>query len=96
MASVAVGECGAAGAIGPLFDANQDGTDAGNAQSHPDKPLSSMLKVTDHTIPSAAPPLLTPELLREVGDLRYFIFAVGLLLIMLFRPSGIWPARGKR
>ncbi|HZY68504.1 MAG TPA: branched-chain amino acid ABC transporter permease, partial [Devosia sp.] len=40
--------------------------------------------------------ILTPELLREVGDLRYFIFAVGLLLIMLFRPSGIWPARGKR
>jgi branched-chain amino acid transport system permease protein len=40
--------------------------------------------------------ILTPELLREVGDLRYFIFAVGLLLIMLFRPSGIWPSRGKR
>jgi len=40
--------------------------------------------------------ILAPELLREVGDLRYFIFAVGLLLIMLFRPSGIWPARGKR
>lgn len=40
--------------------------------------------------------ILTPELLREVGDLRYFIFAVGLLLIMLFRPSGIWPARSKR
>jgi branched-chain amino acid transport system permease protein len=40
--------------------------------------------------------ILTPELLREVGDLRYFIFAVGLLLIMLFRPSGIWPSRSKR
>lgn len=40
--------------------------------------------------------ILAPEFLREVGDLRYFIFAVGLLLIMLFRPSGIWPARGKR
>lgn len=44
--------------------------------------------------------ILAPELLRDFGDLRLFIFAVGLLLIMLFRPSGIWPAkspaRGKR
>ncbi len=40
--------------------------------------------------------ILAPEFLREVGGLRYFIFAVGLLLIMLFRPSGIWPARSKR
>jgi ABC-type branched-subunit amino acid transport system permease subunit len=28
--------------------------------------------------------------------LRYFIFAVGLLVIMLFRPSGIWPTRGRQ
>lgn len=44
--------------------------------------------------------ILAPELLRDFGDLRLFIFAVGLLLIMLFRPSGIWPAKsaagGKR
>ncbi|MEO6015513.1 MAG: branched-chain amino acid ABC transporter permease [Devosia sp.] len=40
--------------------------------------------------------ILAPELLRDFGDLRLLIFAVGLLLIMLFRPSGIWPARGKR
>jgi branched-chain amino acid transport system permease protein len=40
--------------------------------------------------------ILGPELLREVGDLRYFIFAVGLLVIMLFRPSGIWPSRSKQ
>ena len=38
--------------------------------------------------------ILAPELLRDAGDLRLLIFAVGLLLIMLFRPSGIWPARG--
>ncbi len=37
--------------------------------------------------------ILAPELLRDFGDLRLFIFAVGLLLIMLFRPSGIWPAK---
>jgi len=40
--------------------------------------------------------ILAPELLRDFGDLRLFIFAVGLLLIMLFRPSGIWPARSRR
>lgn len=40
--------------------------------------------------------ILAPELLRDFGDLRLFIFAVGLLLIMLFRPSGIWPVGGKR
>ena len=39
---------------------------------------------------------LGPELLRDFGDLRLLIFAVGLLLIMLFRPSGIWPVGGKR
>lgn len=39
--------------------------------------------------------VLAPELLRELGSLRLLFFAVGLLLIMLFRPSGIWPARGR-
>jgi branched-chain amino acid transport system permease protein len=40
--------------------------------------------------------VLGPELLRDVGDMRLLIFAVGLLLIMLFRPSGIWPMQGGR
>jgi branched-chain amino acid transport system permease protein len=40
--------------------------------------------------------VLGPELLRDLGSYRYLVFAVGLLLIMLFRPSGIWPAGGKR
>jgi branched-chain amino acid transport system permease protein len=40
--------------------------------------------------------ILAPELLRDFGDLRLLIFAVGLLLIMLFRPAGIWPARSRR
>jgi branched-chain amino acid transport system permease protein len=39
--------------------------------------------------------ILTPELLRDFGDLRLLIFAVGLLLVMLFRPSGIWPAKSR-
>jgi branched-chain amino acid transport system permease protein len=37
--------------------------------------------------------VLAPELLRDLGSFRLLIFAVGLLLIMLFRPSGIWPVR---
>jgi branched-chain amino acid transport system permease protein len=40
--------------------------------------------------------ILGPELLRDFGDMRLLVFAVGLLLIMLFRPSGIWPAGSKR
>jgi len=40
--------------------------------------------------------VLGPELLRDLGSFRYLVFAVGLLLIMLFRPSGIWPSGGKR
>ena len=39
--------------------------------------------------------VLGPELLRDLGEYRLLLFAVGLLLIMLFRPSGIWPVRGK-
>ena len=38
--------------------------------------------------------ILGPELLRDLGELRLLVFAVGLLLVMLFRPSGIWPGRG--
>ena len=37
--------------------------------------------------------ILVPELLRDFGPYRLLIFAVALLLIMLFRPSGIWPGR---
>lgn len=40
--------------------------------------------------------ILGPELLRSLGELRLLVFAVGLLLVMLFRPSGIWPRRGGR
>jgi len=39
--------------------------------------------------------VLAPELLRDLGAFRYLIFAVGLLLVMLFRPSGIWPVRSR-
>lgn len=37
-----------------------------------------------------------PELLRPLQDWRLFIFALGLIAIMLLRPQGIWPARRSR
>jgi branched-chain amino acid transport system permease protein len=40
--------------------------------------------------------VLGPEILRDAGSFRYLIFAVGLLLIMLFRPSGVWPMGSRR
>ncbi|MEO8715396.1 MAG: branched-chain amino acid ABC transporter permease [Acetobacteraceae bacterium] len=36
---------------------------------------------------------LFPEIFRGIGSLRLLVFAVVLLLIMLFRPHGIWPDR---
>lgn len=34
-----------------------------------------------------------PEVFRSIGSLRLLVFAIVLLLIMLFRPHGIWPDR---
>jgi branched-chain amino acid transport system permease protein len=36
---------------------------------------------------------LFPELSRDIGQYRLIIFAVVLLLLMLYRPQGIWPER---
>lgn len=37
--------------------------------------------------------VIFPEIFRDIGSMRMLIFAVSLLLIMLFRPAGIWPER---
>ncbi|KYF75852.1 branched-chain amino acid ABC transporter permease [Sorangium cellulosum] len=34
-----------------------------------------------------------PELLRPVAGFRYLIFGAALVLLMLFRPAGLWPPR---
>jgi branched-chain amino acid transport system permease protein len=34
---------------------------------------------------------LLPEVLRSVADYRYFIFGVLLIVVMVFRPQGLWP-----
>ncbi|MDN5768508.1 MAG: branched-chain amino acid ABC transporter permease [Humibacillus sp.] len=36
---------------------------------------------------------LLPELLRGVENWRYFVFGVLLIVLMIFRPQGIWPHR---
>ena len=35
---------------------------------------------------------LAPELLREFAEWRFLIFGVLLVVVMIFRPSGLWPA----
>ncbi|MFC0505107.1 branched-chain amino acid ABC transporter permease [Micromonospora costi] len=34
-----------------------------------------------------------PELLREAADYRYFVFGILLIIVMIFRRQGLWPAR---
>ncbi len=34
---------------------------------------------------------LLPELLRGVENWRYFVFGILLIVVMIFRPQGIWP-----
>lgn len=37
--------------------------------------------------------ILFPEIFREIGSLRILFFAIIMLLIMLYRPEGIWPEK---
>jgi branched-chain amino acid transport system permease protein len=37
--------------------------------------------------------VIFPELFRDIGSMRMLVFAISLLIIMLFRPAGIWPER---
>ena len=37
---------------------------------------------------------MLPELLREFNAYRYLVFGVLLVVVMVFRPQGLWPARG--
>jgi branched-chain amino acid transport system permease protein len=34
-----------------------------------------------------------PELLRGAADYRFFVFGVLLIVVMIFRPAGLWPSR---
>jgi branched-chain amino acid transport system permease protein len=37
--------------------------------------------------------VLFPEVFREIGSMRMLVFGVVMLVIMLYRPHGIWPER---
>ncbi len=37
---------------------------------------------------------LLPELLRDLAEYRYLAFGILLVVVMVFRPQGFWPARG--
>ena len=37
---------------------------------------------------------LLPELLRDFSSYRYLAFGILLVIVMVFRPQGFWPARG--
>jgi branched-chain amino acid transport system permease protein len=40
--------------------------------------------------------VVVPEVLREYAQYRLTIFGIGLTLMMLVRPEGIWPVRARR
>lgn len=37
--------------------------------------------------------VLFPEVFRDLGSTRILVFAIVMLIIMLYRPEGIWPAK---
>jgi branched-chain amino acid transport system permease protein len=37
--------------------------------------------------------VLFPEVFREIGSMRMLVFGVVLILMMIFRPQGMWPER---
>ncbi len=37
--------------------------------------------------------VLFPEVFRDIGSMRMLVFAIVMLVIILYRPEGIWPAK---
>jgi branched-chain amino acid transport system permease protein len=37
--------------------------------------------------------ILFPEIFREIGSIRMLVFGLVLVVMMIFRPQGIWPER---
>jgi branched-chain amino acid transport system permease protein len=44
-------------------------------------------------IVGAALVTLVPEVFRELDEYRFFAFGLALVVVMIFRPQGIWPSR---
>jgi branched-chain amino acid transport system permease protein len=54
--------------------------------------LGGMGKIPGVTIGAFAL-VLFPEVFRGIGPMRLLVFAIVMLVIMLYRPEGIWPAK---
>jgi len=39
---------------------------------------------------------LLPEIFRGFTDYRFFVFGLALVLVMIFRPQGLWPSKRRR
>ncbi len=39
---------------------------------------------------------VVPEIFRQFAEARYLIFGIAMILIMIWRPKGIWPAKSGR
>jgi branched-chain amino acid transport system permease protein len=37
-----------------------------------------------------------PELMREFAEYRYLFYGMGLVIMMLTRPEGLWPEAARR
>ncbi|HXF57989.1 MAG TPA: branched-chain amino acid ABC transporter permease [Actinomycetota bacterium] len=40
--------------------------------------------------------IVLPELLRPLAQYRFLVFGAAIVLMMLFRPEGLWPGRARR
>jgi branched-chain amino acid transport system permease protein len=40
--------------------------------------------------------VLVPEIFRGLADYRFFAFGLVLVLLMIFRPQGLWPSRRRK
>lgn len=40
--------------------------------------------------------IVLPELLRPLAQYRFLVFGTAIVLMMLFRPDGLWPGRARR
>jgi|GEM_PF-6119536 len=36
---------------------------------------------------------VVPEIFRQFAEARYLIFGIAMILIMIWKPEGIWPAK---
>jgi branched-chain amino acid transport system permease protein len=48
------------------------------------------------SIVGAATIIVLPEIFREFSEYRIFAFGVALVVVMIFRPQGLWPSKRRK